>query len=128
MPAKKFFVKDFVQYVTPCFGCDRANDLSFAFINKGSGELKEGGRVKAIVTDKYVQVDLHIRYSSTLTLWIFHKTNKIVTSEDVNFSNFLAKRDLFLVGHCGGCETEIMSNKLDFQTFNKVVGPTTINH
>lgn len=132
MQHKKFFIKDFIRYCSPCFACDNLMDFRFGFSAKG-----EGARVpndiwtqtsQAIITDQYTEVELSIRYHTNLKIWIYHRNNKVVCSDSSRFNDYLTKRDLFLVCHCLHCTSTISSQNLDFQTFNGVVGPTTLRY
>lgn len=131
MENKKFFVKDFIKYCSPCFACDKLMDLKFGFYEKGSEppelDLVRAKTVSTVVTDKYVEVELSVRYRTNLKIWIFHRNNKVVTSDGVSFSNYLAERKLYLACICS-CRSSIVSNDLDFQTFNGVVAPTTLRY
>ena len=132
MEHKKFFVKDFIHYCSPCFVCGYTMTFKFGFNGNGQDALFPdctwANTAMTIVTDKYTVVDLSIRYRANLKIYIYHRNNKLVTSDNVSFSDYLAKRKLFLICYCVGCDSSISSRNLDFQTFNGVVSPTTIRY
>lgn len=131
MEGKKFFVKDFIQYCSPCFGCDGLMTFRLGVRERHpTVSAPDGDRPNsyiAFVTDKYVESELNIRYHSSLKIWIYHRNNKVVASNPTTFSNFLAEKRLFLYCYCNICQSDVASNPLDFQTFNGVVGPATLH-
>jgi hypothetical protein len=69
-----------------------------------------------VVTPNYTEVDLIIKYANTeaLKLYIFHKTNKILTNSSQGLTKYLSSRKLFLSSTCDKCYTQIESQYLDF--------------
>lgn len=153
MEHKKFFVKDFIQYTTPCFGCGEPNNFRIGFRNKthapaptllsyslsGSSmgtsvpynpsrsEINPlVGYINPVIKNTHVEIDLSIKYNNRLQLLVFHKDNKILASNRTELANYLSERHLFLVGDCKSCFTEIMSNDLDIQLSKQVIMSTTI--
>lgn len=129
MEPKKFFVKDFIQYASPCFACNGTPRLRVSFRQKGDlpGSISYQGTITPVVTDNHIEIDMSVKYGSHVKVWILPKTNKYVTNDDAGFSQQIAKRTLHLFTECS-CGTIFESNDLDFQTFNKVIGATTIRH
>jgi hypothetical protein len=149
MDDKKFFVKDFIQYATPCFGCGEPNDFDIGFrekldetappptlMNMGTFVpassppyfLPQTGQLKPVIKSTHLEIDLSIKYKSKLRLQllIYYKTNKILTSNNHELSAYLEKRHLFLIGRCSKCQTEIISNDLEFQANKQLISPATI--
>ena len=130
MEHKKFLVKDFIQYCSPCFACDKLMTFRLGYKERyPEVQPPDNDRIKslnAIITDKYTEVELVIRYRTNLKIWIYHRNNKVVTSDNVAFSEYLTKKRLFLYCVCNLCQSEVATNSLDFQTFNGVVGPATL--
>lgn len=130
MEDKKFLVKDFIQYCSPCFACDQLMTLRFGYEERHPEVLPPEddcpNSVNTTVTDKYVEAELHIRYHTNLKMWIYHRNNKVVTSDGPAFSDYLAKKRLFLYCRCNNCRSDVATKPLDFQTFNGVVGPATL--
>lgn len=122
MDHKKFFVKDFIQYASPCFGCGKPLSLQLVFKNK---QGDEGGNLNMARTDKHLEIDLSIRYTSQLRLFIMYKSNTFLVNDRVAFSHYIAKRDLKLMAECS-CNSWYESNNLDFQTFNGAIGALTL--
>ena len=122
---RKFFVKDFIKYATPCFGCGKPNNFCFSFTEKGGSSVSSKFPLP-VINDRYVEVELNVKYASNLKLFIFHKDNKILSSDGPALSNFVAKRNLYLQSYCVSCGTQIFSSPLDLQLFNSVVAPTTL--
>lgn len=131
MEDKKFFVKDFIQYCSPCFACDGLMTFRLGVRERhptvAVPDDDRPNSYSTVVTDKYVESELNIRYHSSLKIWIYHRNNKVVASNSTTFSNFLAEKRLFLYCVCSVCRSDIASKPLDFQTFNGVVGPATLH-
>lgn len=148
MEHKKFFVKDFIRYATPCFGCGEPNDFDIGFREKADTSklptlmnmgtfvaassppyfLPESGHLKPVIRNTHLEIDLSIKYKSKLRLQllIYYKTNKILTSNNHELASYLEKRDLFLIGQCNKCQTEIVSNNLEFLPNKQIISPVTI--
>lgn len=129
MEAKKFFIKDFIKYATPCFGCGLPPSLRLHFRDKNSNVNDPwGNRHNIIVNDSRVEIDLSIKYRSSLVLWVFHKTNQFLASDNPAFSSYVANYDMKLFIHCNGCQTHHSTNNLEFQLTNNVVKATTLSY
>lgn len=127
MEPRKFFVKDFIKYATPCFGCGQPNNFCFGFTEKGCLNALNMGRFPSpIINDRYVELDLTIRYASNLKLFIFHKDNRILSSDDAALALLVDKRDILLQSYCNFCQTKIQSSPLELQLVDKVISPTTL--
>lgn len=127
MEHKKFFVKDFIQYVSPCFGCEKPLSLRIMYKHKKEEENIPSVSLTPVITDKHLAVDLSIKYSSQLRLWIFHKSNTFMVNDNKAFNNYIADHNLWLMAECS-CNTYYYSNDLNFQTFNfpQTIGATTL--
>lgn len=126
---KKFTVKNFIKYGTPCFGCDKPNNFYIGYSDIGSVVLVNQNKYTVVLTDEYVEVNLHIQYAATLKIIIYHKNNKVLTNDVGKLNEFLRQRDLFLWTQCHHCGSEIRSSLLQFncQTNNSlVIAPVTI--
>lgn len=133
MEVKKFFIKDFIQYCSPCFGCDHLMTFRVGYRNKDvDDEVPDNRRweetTMAIVTDAYVEVELNIRYQSNLKLWIYHRNHKLVASDQHRFNEFMQKRELYLYCKCNTCKSQVSSKTLDFQSFNGIVAPISLRY
>jgi hypothetical protein len=122
MEHKKFFVKDFIQYASPCFGCGKPMSLRLVFKEKNTDLI---GSMTPLVTPKHLEIDLAVQYTSQLRLWIMHKSNTFLVNDNVSFSHYIAKRDLRLLVECK-CGTGHETNNLEFQPFNGVIGAVTL--
>lgn len=116
---KKFSVREFIGYNNPCFGC--GEKIIF--------EVRLGGSYDAAmpttVKPDRIEADLKITYTHTLQLWIFHKTNKILTSDMRGLTDYLTERKLYLRSRCNKCYTNVDSQFLEFNLnkgFVKAVG------
>jgi hypothetical protein len=133
MEDKKFFVKDFIKYCSPCFGCDRLMTFRLGYRNKGRDDIVPddiwSDTAMAIVTDEYIEVELSIRYRTNLKVWIYHRNQKVVASDQYSFNEYVAKKELYLYSKCSvSCNSRVISKVLDFQRFNGVVAPTTLRY
>lgn len=109
---RRFTVRDFIGYNNPCFGC--GEQISFSVMS-----LKEGQNFPATltptVTSDYTEIDLVITYTSILKLYIFHKTNKILTSGNQrNLENYLEAHKLSLLSFCRHCNSRIETQPITF--------------
>lgn len=133
MDHKKFFVKDFIQYASPCFGCEKPLSLRMLIRNKEDNALlpelgnSPSTALTPTITDKHLEIDLSIKYNSKLRLWMMHKTNTFLVNDNVAFSNYIAKYNLRLLVACT-CGTLYQTNNLDFQTFNRTIGALTLSY
>jgi len=116
---KKFKVKDFIEYNSPCFGCNNHINFKVGFINTIEGVFSY--LPKPNVTPEYTEIDLLINWSSSLTLHIFHKTNKFSTNNVKNLTKYLEDHKLFLYSNCDRCYTEITSQCLNFNFENGLI-------
>ena len=110
---RKFTVKDFIAYNNPCFSCSSNINFRIGFLDL---ETKADiSYLRPTVTPNYTEVDLIIKYASTeaLKLYIFHKTNKILTNSSQGLTKYLSGRKLFLSSTCDKCYTQIESQYLD---------------
>jgi hypothetical protein len=127
MPLKKFTVKDFITYNNPCFSCGSKISFNFAFkSNDNSGLLPS--YIRSTVTPERTEIDLKITYSNTLQLWIFHKSNKILSSDMRGLTDYLAGHKLFMTSRCDKCYTAITSDNLEFNLAKGFIKPVTLSH
>lgn len=126
MSEKKFFVKDFIRYSTPCFGCGKANDFRLGF-QQTNGAVNNVGILNVNVNNRYTEV-IFTKFNSSLAIWVFHKTNKILASDNGQLIEHLSKLQLFLNTSCKICNTTISSNNLEIDFNKNVIMPTTIRH
>lgn len=111
---RKFTVKDFITYNNPCFSCGNQINFRIGFLDL---ETKADiSYLRPVVGPQYTEVDLVIKYANqdALKLYIFHKTNKILTNSQQGLTKYLSSRKLFLASSCDKCYTKIESQYLDF--------------
>lgn len=109
---KKFTVKDFIAYNNPCFSCNSKINFDIGFLNLEN--QTQISSLRPTVLPNYTEVDLIITYYDSLKLFIFHKTNKILTTNALGLTKYLSGRKLFLSSTCSKCYTKIESQYLDF--------------
>lgn len=112
---KKFTVKDFIAYNNPCFSCDNAINFRIGFLDLENPQANIS-YLRPTVTGLYTEIDLKIKYanSEALKLYIFHKTNKLLTNSNSGLTEYLSRHKLFLSSTCDRCYTLIESQYLDF--------------
>lgn len=123
---KKFTVADFITYNNPCFICDNQINFKIGFLDLES--RADVSYLRATVTPNYTEIDLVITYSNALKLYIFHKTNKILTNNQQGLTRYLSGHKLFLHSACDKCYTQVESQYLDFNLnkgFVNAVGIST---
>jgi hypothetical protein len=128
MEHKKFFVKDFIQYGSPCFGCGKPPSLRWRYRNKNAAENDPWGSLNVLVDDSRVEIDLSIKYRSSLKIWIFHKTNKFLATDNEALTNYINIYDMYLIVECMNCRTCHHTNNLELQLSNNVVKATTLQY
>jgi hypothetical protein len=122
---RKFTVKDFIAYNNPCFSCDNQINFKIGFLDL---ETKADiSYLRPTVTPNYTEVDLVITYSDALKLYIFHKTNKILTNSQQGLTKYLSSHKLFLHSTCDKCYTEVESQFLDFNLDKGFVGAVSLS-
>jgi hypothetical protein len=109
---KKFTVADFIAYNNPCFSCDNQINFKIGFLDLES--RADVSYLRPTVGPNYTEIDLHITYSDSLKLYIFHKTNKILATSQPALAKYLGGHKLFLHSVCDKCYTQIDSQYLDF--------------
>ena len=123
---KKFTVKDFIAYNNPCFSCNNKINFDIGFL-----DLENPTQISFLrpsVLPDYTEIELLITYSDSLKLFIFHKTNKILTNSVHGLTKYLSEHKLFLSSTCGRCYTKIESEFLNFnleKNFVAAVGLST---
>jgi len=121
---KRFTVKNFILYNSPCFNCK--NEISFYF---EIDPINDYGRVskRALVTTNYTEVELVIHYANNLKIKIDHKTNKYTASSEPALTEYLSKFKLSLHSRCDRCFSDIVSNRLEFNSKMGFIHPVTLN-
>ena len=111
---RKFTVKDFIAYNNPCFSCGNQINFRIGFLDLVT--KTDVSYLRPVVGPQYTEVDLIIKYANqdALKLYIFHKTNKILTNSQQGLTKYLSSRKLFLASSCSRCYTKIESQHLDF--------------
>jgi len=116
---KKFTVKDFITYNNPCFSCGKKISLRVSAMSGTAG-------LRPTVKPEYTVIDLEITYTNTLQLWIFHKTNKIISSDNRSLADYLTTHQIYLRSYCD-CYTAIDSRFLTFNLNKGYVEPVGIS-
>jgi hypothetical protein len=122
---KKFTVADFIAYNNPCFSCDNQINFKIGFLDLES--RADVSYLRATVTPNYTEIDLVITYSNALKLYIFHKTNKILTNDQQALTRYLSGHKLFLHSACDRCYTQVESQYLEFNLNKGFVHATGIS-
>ena len=122
---RKFTVADFIAYNNPCFSCDNQINFKIGFLDL---ETKADiSYLRPTVGPTYTEIDLLITYSDALKLYIFHKSNKILTNSQQGLTRYLSSHKLFLHSTCDRCYTQIESQYLDFNLNKGFVAATGIS-
>lgn len=107
---RKLTVKDFIDYSCPCFGCGKPNNFRLG-VKRG---LLDTNYLRGVIGPNFVEIDLYATYSSGLKLYIFHKTNEILSSDKQALMAYLADRQIFLEAFCPNCHSQTTSHTLKF--------------
>lgn len=122
----KFTVKDFITYNNPCFSCESKINFSIGALDDEHTSIDEAVYFRPTVTKNYSEIDLIINYTTSLKLFIFHTTNKILSNDFIALTKYLERRKLFLSSFCHKCHSQSKSKILDFNLEKKIVKPTTL--
>lgn len=131
---KKFTVKDFITYNNPCFSCD--NKINFYIGIQTVPPIDPDPKyplgsihpsfIRPIVSMEYSELDLNISYNNSLSLKIYHKTNKIDSNNMTELFRYLKSHRIILQSRCDKCFSCIESNDLSFNYDKKFIYPATI--
>lgn len=116
---KTFTVKDFIAYNNPCFSCGKSINFK-VYANEGTSGLRP------TVKPDYTSIDLQVTYTSTLQLWVFHKTNKIISSDSRLLADYLYNHKIYLSTFCD-CYSSITSQFLEFNLDKSYIAPVGIS-
>ena len=119
---KRFTVKDFIAYNKPCFSCENQINFRIGFLNLET--QADASYLRPTVNKDYTRIDLQITYSDSLKLYIFHRTNKIMTNNHPALVKYLARHKLFLRSICDRCYTQVESFFLEFDLEKDIVQAT----
>jgi len=121
---KKFTVKDFIAYNSPCFSC--GEKINFKFKIEFGKEFRQQNFLRVLVGPNSCLTNLRLNYSSTLQLEIFHETNKILTNNLPELKSYLNNNDLYLYNKCDKCFTTITSQRLEFNLDKLFINPVEL--
>lgn len=122
---KQFTVKDFISYNNPCFSC--GEHISFRIVSDTIDiDVVSSTVLRPTVNTEYSVVDLKLTYENTLQLWIFHQSNKIISSDSKALTNYLKDHKLYLRSRCDKCYTLIESNNLEFNLDKGFIKPVDL--
>jgi hypothetical protein len=119
---KRFTVKDFISYNAPCFSCGEKIILKIGHV----GEHIEG-YLRPTVKPDHTVIDLKVSYHHTLQLFIYHQTNKIISTDIRGLTDYLYSHKLFLQSFCDKCYTSVKSHFLTFNLDKGYVEPVGIS-
>lgn len=122
---KLFSVKDFIGYNNPCFSCKKHVNFYFAVTSRAAPN-SPSGYFSPIVSRDFTAVDLKITYSHSLTLKIYHKTNRFEANNLHELEDYLSKNQISLSLSCPKCQSLITSDRLSFDLNKKYVKGTKI--
>lgn len=127
---KKFTVKDFIIYNSPCFSCKGESNFYFEIDTTDTDNPNFTSRIskRAMVITDYTEVELVIHYANNLLIKIEHKTNKFTTSSMEALVKYLSNRRLSMRIVCARCAASVETNCLDFNLEKMFIYPTTINN
>lgn len=114
---KKFTVKDFITYNNPCFSCGEKISFKIGYVPNKLGRSPSSmipAYIRSTITPERTEIDLKVTYTDTLQLWIFHKSNKILSTDMRGLTDYLGGHKLFLNSWCDKCGTKIDSHFLEF--------------
>jgi hypothetical protein len=120
---KKFSVKDFISYNSPCFSCNSAILVRVGVTHRDLTVPESS--LRPFIQSGHTEIDLQITYNSMLKMAIDHKTNKFAVNDIGGLTKYLEDHKLFLELSCNKCYTTVTSQHLEFdliRRFIKAVG------
>lgn len=127
---KKFTVKDFILYNSPCLNCDKPISLKLGHVERNNfspvtNTFTTLNKINPI--DNSLQINLKSTYFSVMqTLTIDYKTNKF--SCNLNYlKDYLQRYNMFLDSKCDICLTTISSDFLNFNFERYYLEPLTLS-
>jgi hypothetical protein len=119
---KKFTVKDFITYNNPCFSCGESILFRIG-VYLANGDI---GYIRPTVMQGYTVIDLKVSYNNRLQLLIFHQSNKIISSNITDLTDYINSNQLFLSSHCNKCFSTIDSEQLEFNLEDSFIKPVSL--
>ena len=110
---KKFTVKDFIAYGSTCVGCGKKVLFRLEKADQKEGEFTN---IPITVKDDHLEALLVLKYSTSLGIYIYPKTNKFDVSNMNKFIAYLGIYDLNLAYRCKSCHSVIISDSLKFDS------------
>jgi hypothetical protein len=124
---KKFTVKDFISYNAPCFSCQSKVTIKIGVMTIESTDFNIA-LLSPVISNNSTDIDLKINYNNSLTLKIFHKTNKFQASSMKGLTEYLAGHKLFLRTNCDHCYTKVESQYLEFNLLKGFIKPAGVSN
>ncbi len=121
---EKFTVKDFITYYNPCFGCRKPVNFKIGIYDTES--KADVYYIRPIVTEHCTEINLKISYNDSIKLYIFHKTNKLLTNNRAGLEKYLKAHQLFLATECPICAGKSETHLLEFDMEKNYVKAATI--
>ncbi len=125
---RKFTVKDFILYNSPCFNCGKPILFKIGYLEDKSHvhQLGYGNYITPIISGSELEIPLHIRYEGSVNLKIDCKTNKFYTQSLRHLTKYLDEHILVLDSQCNQCYTHIRSSQLHFNMEYGFIYPVEI--
>jgi len=125
---RKFTVKDFILYNSPCFNCSKPILFKIGYVDDKNqiNQLAYGNYITPIINGLDLEIPLHIRYAGSVNLKIDCKTNKFYTPSPLHLTKYLDEHILFLDSWCNQCYTRMRSNQLHFNIEYGFIYPVEI--
>lgn len=120
---KRFSVKDFISYNSPCFSCNNPILVRVGVTHRDL--TAQESSLRPFIQSSHTEIDLKITYNSVLKMAIDHKTNKFAVNDMGALTKYFEDHKLFLELSCNKCYTTITSHHLEFdlnRRFIKAVG------
>lgn len=125
---RKFTVKDFILYDSPCFSCGKPILFKLCSKTNASNNHILGDEIyhTPIISGSSLEVDVAIRYVGSVKLKIDCKTNKFNVTNAAGLTKYLADHKLFLDSYCNNCYTRVRSIPLKFNLEYGFIYPTEV--
>lgn len=124
--SKKFTVKDFILYSSPCPGCAKASSIRVGISYNTKDNYVVDSSLSPVVNKLFLVIDLKISYNNALHLSIDHKTNKFSTNNAILLKQYLETHDIYLLSECDTCGARFQTHNLNFNIDKGFILATSI--
>jgi hypothetical protein len=127
---RKLTLKDFLSFYTPCLSCDAKNILTWIVNYKTPKVLTPSnvnlGEFVPTLNGKLLEIDLKVTYFNKFSFMIDIVSHSFISSDAAQFLEYLGETNCYIQLKCAKCNSQVISNHLEFDTNRRLLKPITI--